>query len=127
MMHRGSCLCGAVRFEVQGPLPEASACHCTACRKHTGHYEAGVDVPRDRVTIWGQESVSWYFSSEKVRRGFCRTCGSSLFFDPVHLDWIGINMGAFDGPTGTRMGLHIFVADKGDYYTLNDGVAQNQH
>ncbi len=126
MMHKGSCLCGAVRFEVQGPLPEASACHCSKCRKHTGHYEAGVDVPRDRVSIWGEEAVSWYFSSEKVRRGFCATCGSSLFFDAVHLDRIGINMGAFDGPTGTKIGLHIFVADKGDYYTLGDGVPQNQ-
>jgi hypothetical protein len=126
MMHKGSCLCGAIRFEVEGPLPEASACHCTKCRKHTGHYEAGVDLHRDRVSIHGEEAVSWYFSSEKVRRGFCRHCGSSLFFDPVHLDWIGINMGAFDGPTGTKIGLHIFVADKGDYYTLNDGVPQKQ-
>lgn len=127
MTHKGSCLCGAVRFEVDGPLPEASACHCTKCRKHTGHYEAGVDLPRDRVRISGQDAVSWYFSSEKVRRGFCRHCGSSLFFDPVERGWISINLGAFDGPTGTRIGVHIFVADKGDYYTLNDGVPQNQH
>jgi hypothetical protein len=126
MTHKGSCLCGAVTFEVAGSLPEASACHCTKCRKHTGHYEAGVDLPRNRVSIFGQEAISWYFSSEKVRRGFCRFCGSSLFFDPVERDWIGINMGAFDGPTGTRIGLHIFVADKGDYYTLGDGVPQNQ-
>ena len=77
-MHQGSCLCGAVRFEVEGEgdLPEASACHCTKCRKHTGHYEAGVDLPRDRVSMTGAEHLTWYFSSEKVRRGFCATCGS---------------------------------------------------
>ena len=125
-MHQGSCLCGAVRFEVEGDLPEASACHCTKCRKHTGHYEAGVDLPRDRVSMTGAEHLTWYFSSEKVRRGFCATCGSSLFFDPVEQDWIGIMLGTFDGPTHTRIGLHIFVADKGDYYKIADGVPQNQ-
>ncbi|WP_137152394.1 GFA family protein [Devosia sp. FKR38] len=125
-MHQGSCLCGAVRFTVQGDLPEASACHCSKCRKHTGHYEAGVDVPRSAVTITGEEAVTWYFSSEKVRRGFCSVCGSSLFFDPVHLDWIGLMLGSFDTPTQTRIGLHIFVADKGDYYEITDGMPQNQ-
>ena len=125
-MHRGSCLCGAVTFTVAGELPDASACHCSKCRKHTGHYEAGVDVPRTAVTIAGEDSVTWYHSSEQVRRGFCSTCGSSLFFDPVQRDWIGLMMGAFDTPTHTKIGLHIFVADKGDYYEIADGVPQNQ-
>jgi hypothetical protein len=125
-IHRGSCLCGAVRFEVAGELPAPSACHCSMCRKHTGHFEAGTDVPRSAVTIQGEQHVTWYRSSEKVRRGFCATCGSSLFFDPIHADWIGIMMGAFDGPTGVRIAQHIFVADKGDYYDIADGVPQNQ-
>ncbi|HEV7290823.1 MAG TPA: GFA family protein [Devosia sp.] len=124
-MHTGSCLCGAVRFGVTGDLPEASACHCTMCRKHTGHFEAGVDVPRSQVTMVQQDTLAWYQSSAKVRRGFCSVCGSSLFFDPVERDWIGIMMGAFDGPTNTKIGLHIFVADKGDYYEIGDGVPQN--
>ncbi|MCZ4344853.1 GFA family protein [Devosia neptuniae] len=124
-MHSGSCLCGAVQFSVAGDLPEASACHCTMCRKHTGHYEAGVDVPRSSLTVTGDDKITWFKSSDKVRRGFCAVCGSSLFFDPVHLDWIGIMMGAFDGPTGTKLALHIFVADKGDYYEIADGLPQN--
>ncbi len=126
VMHNGSCLCGAVRFVVVGELPEASACHCTKCRKHTGHFEAGVDLPRSAVTISGEDRVTWFHSSEKVRRGFCSVCGSSMFFDPIHLDWIGIMLGAFDGPTNTRIALHIFVADKGDYYEIGDGAPQNQ-
>ncbi|MBS3849143.1 GFA family protein [Devosia sp. BSSL-BM10] len=124
-MHSGSCLCGAVQFSVAGDLPEASACHCTMCRKHTGHYEAGVDVPRASLTVTGDDKINWFKSSDKVRRGFCAVCGSSLFFDPVHLDWIGIMMGAFDGPAGTKLALHIFVADKGDYYEIADGLPQN--
>jgi len=125
-MHKGSCLCGAVRFEVEGALPAPSACHCTKCRKHSGHFEAGTDVPRTAVTITGEENLTWYHSSEKVRRGFCTACGSSLFFDPIHRDWIGIAMGAFDTPTNTRLAMHIFVADKGDYYDIADGLPQNQ-
>ena len=124
-MHKGSCLCGAVHFEVAGDLAPPTACHCTRCRKHTGHYEAGTDVPKAAVTIQGAEKVTWYHSSEKVRRGFCSVCGSSLFFDPIHRDWIGIAMGAFDTPTHTKLSMHIFVADKGDYYDIADGLPQN--
>ena len=75
--------------------------------------------------MMGAEHLRWYQSSEKVRRGFCGTCGSSLFFDPLHLDWIGIAMGAFDGHTDTHLEKHIFVASKGDYYTIADGLPQN--
>ncbi len=122
----GSCLCGAVTLKVTGPLPQPSACHCAACRKHSGHFEASVDVPRDAVTVEGEENVTWYQSSEKVRRGFCRICGSSLFWDPVFRDWTAIAMGAFDGPTGTSLKMHIFVSEKGDYYEIADGLPQNE-
>ena len=123
-MHRGSCLCGAVTFEVAGALPAPDACHCGACRKHSGHYFASTDVPRSAVTIRGEDKVSWYQSSDKARRGFCSVCGSSLFWDPLRRDWIGIAMGAFDRPTATQLAIHIFVADKGDYYQIADGVPQ---
>lgn len=125
-MHRGSCLCGAVTFEVAGELPPPDACHCSKCRKHSGHYFASTDVARSAVTIRGEESVRWYRSSEKARRGFCAVCGSSLFWDPLARDWIGIAMGAFDTPTDTRLGIHIFVADKGDYYEIADGLPQSR-
>jgi hypothetical protein len=128
-MHKGSCLCGAVSFEISGNLPAPTACHCAKCRKHTGHYKAGTDVPRAALTIYGSENLKWYHSSEKVRRGFSSTCGSSLFFDPLDQakhNWIGVMMGAFDGPTNTKLERHIFVADKGDYYEIADGLPQNQ-
>jgi hypothetical protein len=122
-MHTGSCLCGAISFTVDAALKPPDACHCTICRKTTGHYGVGTDVPRSAVTIRGGEHVTWYRSSERVRRGFCRTCGSSLFFDPSDRDWLGIHMGAFDKPTDTHIYVHIFTADKGDYYELpDDGV-----
>jgi hypothetical protein len=125
-MHRGSCLCGAVTFEVNGALAPPDACHCTICRKVSGHVFASTDVPRSIVKIHGEDKLTWYRSSEKVRRGFCSTCGSPVFFDPIHKDWIGIAMGAFERPTNTKLAIHIFVADKGDYYDIADGVPQKQ-
>ena len=121
--HTGSCICGAVRFTVEGPLPAPYACHCTICRKFSGHYYSGSDVPREHVKVEGEENVTWYRSSDKARRGFCKVCGASLFFDPTYRDWFGISMGAFDKPTGTKLAIHIFTADKGDYYDIDeDGV-----
>jgi len=129
-MHTGSCLCGAVTFEITGQLGEADACHCKQCRQWTGHFLASTDVPRSALTVHGKEHVSWYHSSEKVRRGFCCKCGSSLFFDPLDKEkhnWIGVSMGAIDPPTDTCLALHIFVAEKGDYYDICDGLPQNEH
>lgn len=124
-MHRGSCLCGAVRFEIDVPLPPPDACHCTKCRKHSGHFFVSTEVGKDQLHVTGLEHVRWYQSSEKVRRGFCATCGSSLFFEPLHLDWIAVAMGAFDGPTQTAVGKHIFVGNRGDYYLIADRLPQN--
>ncbi|MEQ1706971.1 MAG: GFA family protein [Terricaulis sp.] len=126
-MKKGSCMCGAVRFEVAGELPAPDACHCSQCRKQSGHFFVSTDVPRSALTITGEDKLNWYQSSEKVRRGFCSVCGSSLFWDPIHRDWIGIAMGAFESPTGTRVHIHVHVADKGDYYEIADGLPQNQH
>jgi len=129
-MHKGSCLCGAVTFEAEGELKGPDGCHCTQCRKWTGHYLASTDVPRSALTVHGAEHVAWFESSVKVRRGFCSRCGSSLFFDPLDRqkhDWIGIAMGAFDTPTHTHLALHIFVAEKGDYYEITDGLPQHEH
>jgi len=125
-MHRGSCLCGAVRFVVTGDLPPPDICHCTACRKQSGHCLASTDVPRAALTIEGGEALRWFQSSAHIRRGFCGTCGSSLFWDPTHRDWTSIAMGAFDAPTGTRADKHIFVAEQGDYYDIADGLPQHR-
>ncbi|MCZ4272544.1 GFA family protein [Maritalea porphyrae] len=126
-MHTGSCLCGAVEFEVTEELKAPDACHCDACRKSTGHYLVSTDVKEDALKISGEENISWFQSSEKVRRGFCLMCGSTLFFDAIFKDWIGVSMGAFDKPTDTKLAMHIFTAEKGDYYEITDDLPQNEH
>ena len=124
-MHGGRCLCGAVSFEVAGDLSPPDACHCSQCRRTSGHYWASTNVPRSTFTLGGADNVRWYQSSAKVRRGFCATCGSALFWDPIEHPIIAVAMGAFDLPTGTQLEKHIFVADKGDYYEIADGLPQS--
>ena len=118
-MIRGSCLCGAVRFAVKGPMRPVIGCHCTQCRKTSGHFVAATAAPRDAVEIDGE--VTWYRSSPEALRGFCATCGSSLFWcgPGRHLS---IHAGAFDGATGLKLTAHIFCRDKGDYYEIEDDL-----
>ncbi len=127
-MLKGSCLCGAVSFSVVGELEHApEACHCGQCRKHAGHFLAAVNVRRTSLKLEGVEFVTWFDSSEKVQRGFCSVCGSTLFWSPKMqgYKWIAVAMGLFDGPTGTRLAKHTFVGDKGDYYDIADSVPQS--
>jgi hypothetical protein len=127
-MLKGSCLCGAVAFAIDGPTSAVELCHCVQCRKWTGHAFANIEVPREALQVQGEAAVAWYQSSATVRRGFCRTCGSTLFFDPldrVKHGWIGVAMGALEAPTGLAIGLHIFTAEKGDYYRIDDGAPQH--
>ncbi|MBT0959514.1 GFA family protein [Alphaproteobacteria bacterium KMM 3653] len=123
-MATGGCLCGAVRFTVEAPLKDGDACHCSQCRRMSGHYWASTDVPAADLEVEGVEHVRWYQSSPKVMRGFCGTCGSTLFWNPIYRDWISISLGAFDGATGARLHSHIFVSGKGDYYDITDGLPQ---
>ena len=69
-MHKGSCLCSAVTFEIEGELAVPDACHCSRCRKLSGHFFASADVPRHQISIQGGENVTWYQSSENVRHDF---------------------------------------------------------
>ena len=123
---QGSCHCGAVKFSLRQAPTDATACHCTQCRKQSGHFFASANLPKAAVDCSGLEHLTWYRSSEKVRRGFCSKCGSWLFWEPILRDWTSVALGSLDGPTGLKLERHIFMADKGDYYTIGDGLPQNE-
>ena len=71
-------------------------------------------------------NLTWFDSSPTARRGFCRLCGSNLFWEGKDLPYISITAGSLDSPTGLKLDRHIYVADKGDYYEIADGVPQSQ-
>lgn len=122
----GGCLCGGVRYRVQGRLSDVGACHCSQCRRTTGHYFAAATCKRDDLKFESDETLAWYESSPGVYRGFCARCGSSLFWRDSRRDEIDVLAGTLDTPTGLRLVDHIFVADKGDYYEIADGLPQKR-
>src|SRR5579859_1240659 len=121
---RGHCLCGAVQFEVRGPPRPVIYCHCSFCRRSTGHIVAATACARGDLNMLTAGSVRWYQSSAVARRGFCESCGSQLFWDSPGLDYIAIMAGSIDAPTGLTGAGHIFVGSKGDYYEICDTLPQ---
>ena len=115
-----------MQFEVAGQLKSADACHCSQCRKQSGHYWASASVARDELAISGDDNLRWYSATPGVRRGSCATCGSFLFWDAESERHIAVALGAIDGRTGVTLEKHIYVADKGDYYEISDGLPQEQ-
>ena len=122
--HKGSCLCGSVRYTTEGPLRGVSVCHCSQCRKQSGHVYATVNVADDALTVEGASNLTWYRSSEKAKRGFCRICGSALFWKHEDENQVSILAGSLESPTGLSISRHIYCADKGDYYEIDDDKPQ---
>jgi len=120
----GGCLCGAVRYRVVGPMRPVIACHCSQCRKTSGHYVAATSAPRDHVLIERAENLTRYESSPGVTREFCSICGSQLFWNDSRSDSLAIFAGTLDDTTGLRLAGHIYCADKGAYYEIDDGLPQ---
>lgn len=123
-IHGGSCHCGAVRFTASGALRGVIYCHCSQCRKQTGLYYAATNVAEEKLSVEGADKITWYRASPHAMRGFCSTCGSALFWKGNGSDEISIMAGALDQPSGLTPEAHIFVADKGDFYEIADGLPQ---
>ena len=126
-VHGGGCLCGAVRYRIAGALRGVIACHCSQCRRTSGHYAAMTSAPSGKVTLTSSAALRWYRSSDNAERGFCGVCGSNLFWKLAGRDDLSITAGTLDVPTAIGMERHIFVADKSDYYTIDDELPKEQH
>ena len=125
-LRTGGCLCGAVRYAVHGALRPVVACHCTQCRRTTGHFLAATAARHRNFKLLADWGLKWYESSREARRGFCAVCGSSLFWEGAGRDYISIAAGTLDDSTGLATVCHIHVADKGAYYEIEPGVPQSQ-
>lgn len=125
-MVKGSCLCGSVSFRLMGRMRDVIACHCTQCRKQTGHYWAATSVADDDLLMDRSDGLTWYRASDTVARGFCALCGSTLFYVPDGEHRVVVSGGALDDGSGLRLTQHVFVADKGDYYEIADGLPQHK-
>jgi hypothetical protein len=123
-MKTGSCLCGGVSFEVDGPLRPILMCHCTQCRKQTGLYGAFTACDDNHLRFTSDKTLSWYRASDTASRGFCKNCGSLLFWKGDGTRHTSFTAGSLDGETGLKIDGHIYCASKGDYYEIQGGNYQ---
>lgn len=128
LVFSGGCLCGGVRYSVRGALRDVIACHCSQCRRTSGHFVAATGAESERITLLKDATLVWFASSSKAERGFCVRCGGNLFWRPLRdaRAWTSIMAGTLDPPTTIKLKKHIFVADKSDYYEIADGLPQSE-
>ena len=124
----GSCLCGAVCFELTGPFLRASHCHCSRCRRHSGAAVCTQGRVRreDFRLLAGEASIRTYHPAPGAAvKAFCITCGSSLFGG----SWpegreVSIRLGALDGDPGIRPQYHTFVDSRAAWHVITDDLPQ---
>jgi hypothetical protein len=126
-MHRGSCLCGSVRYELSGELGEFGYCHCTSCRKASGSaHAANAPIDRDKFTlVSGEDVLREYESSPGKLRAFCSCCGSPIYARLAeNPDTLRIRLGSLDTPFAKQPRAHTWVADKASWEPIDDGLPQ---
>ena len=124
-LYSGKCECGKVSFQVPNLRKDLTACHCGQCRRTSGHLWASTYAPAYQDMVFtADEGLAWYASSSFATRGFCRFCGSSLFYRMQGESGVGIAIGCLDETDDFKLAKHIFVADKGEYYDICDDLPQ---
>lgn len=124
----GRCLCGAVRFRVTPPTLWSAHCHCTLCqRAHGAAFVTWVGAASDRSEILEQEhgDLVWYHSSEQAERGFCRRCGTTLFFRSSR--WPGelhCTRASFEGAVDREPAAHAFWETHVAWFPFEDELAK---
>src|ERR1700730_16538190 len=118
----GGCICGGVRYRVDGPLRGVIACHCVQCRRGSGNHVTATACRRSAFTLVNSATLKWYVAVPGYRRGFCGECGSCLFFEEVGGERVSISAGSLDESQGLKIVAHIFASEAGDYYTIDNSV-----
>ena len=127
-MLEGSCLCGAVRYEIDGELGPIVCCHCSMCRKAQGSaFAANAPVLASRFRlVAGVEALRAYRSSPGKERCFCATCGSPIFSRrEASPDVLRIRIGTLDSRIAVGPAAHIHVASKAEWYEIRDDLPRH--
>lgn len=120
----GGCLCEGVRYRIVGKCRDIINCHCENCRRTHGHVAAYTSVNKIDLNLLQQASLQWYHDpSPDTYRGFCNVCGASLFWDARDgRDKMAVAAGSLDDSRDLKTVGHIYVAEAGHYYELEDGL-----
>ena len=100
--YSGGCQCGAVRYRTAGVLGYPHLCHCRMCQKASGNYALPLGSAQRANFELTRGEPSWFHSSDLVRRGFCGTCGTPLFYDIPGTDFINVTLGSLDEPMAVQ-------------------------
>lgn len=114
---KGTCLCGAVTLQTTAMDDEFAACHCGMCRRWGGGPFLAVGCGQD-VEIDGKESVAIFNSSDWADRGFCKVCGTHLFYRLKDPRQYQIPVGLFGDSLPSNFGLQVFIDRKPEYYSF---------
>lgn len=121
----GGCLCGAVRFTAELPSKWCAHCHCKMCRRaHGAGYVTwvGFESPRFKLEA-GEHLLQWYESSSGARRGFCKTCGSTMLFESAR--WPGethIALGCIEDPIDREPQANVFFDSHVNWMPINEAL-----
>lgn len=114
---KGSCLCGAVSLSTTSMNHHVAACHCSMCRRWGGGALLAVECGSD-VSFRGEENIGIYQSSEWAERGFCKKCGSHLFYRLKQNNQYYVPVGIFDNDEGLVFEHQVFIDEKPEYYSF---------
>jgi len=115
--HRGACLCGAVRVVAKAKSNSIGACHCTMCLKWGGGPLFAAECESD-VQFDGADNISTFSSSDWAERGFCRECGTHLFYRLKQEGHYAIPIGLFEGSNQWVFSEQIFIDEKPSFYSF---------
>jgi hypothetical protein len=127
-MVSGSCLCGAVRYEIDGRISPIALCHCSKCRKANGsafHSGALCRKTRFRWTS-GEDAITAYQTESGYETRFCRRCGSPVPMFVADSQYAVLPAGALDQDPGSRPLRHIFVGSKAPWFEITDALPQSE-
>ena len=119
--HVGGCLCGAIRYRIDGAIESVAHCHCHSCRRSSGAaFMTWFTVPRNRHE-WTEGSPCRFRSSRGVTRAFCGACGTELSYENEEAAGsIDITVGSLDCAAAHPADRHIWTADRLDWLRLDD-------
>lgn len=120
--HHGSCLCGAVRYEVTGDFDAFFLCHCKYCQKDTGSAHAANLFSRKAKLSWidGQDNIQSYTVPEtRHQKAFCKTCGSAVPYTQMDGKLLVVPAGSLETPVSIRPNAHIMLGSKANW---DDGL-----
>jgi hypothetical protein len=121
----GTCLCGAIAYEVEDAFSYAMNCHCSNCRRATGAaFKPLAGIRRDRLRIIAGNDRVMIFGEERAHDVRCGTCGSLLYSVVRDGAYVHVAMGTLRDHPSIQPSAHIFVGSKAPWHEITDDLPQ---